>query len=598
LHHTFLITFGIYLAAAVVAVPLCKRIGLASVLGYLAAGSIIGPSGFALTKDVDSALAFSEFGVVLLLFIIGLELKPSRLWALRKSVFGMGGLQVLLSAVPLTALAFFAVSTFSAALIIGISLAFSSTAFALQIMSEKRELATQHGRLAFSILLFQDLAAIPLLAIVPLLSGNTTASNSEIFVSAVKVAAVIAGVIIGGRYLLRPALRIVASAKTGEIFTAAALLIVLSTALVMDKMGLSMALGSFIAGILLADSEYRHELEADIEPFKGLLLGLFFMAIGMTVDYSLIVNEPLKIVGGVFILLLIKGAAVFSVGKIAGLKTPNARTLAITIPQGGEFAFVVFSVAVANRVLSTEIASQLVVIVTLSMAITPLLVLLNEKVFRPMFAEEKVFDQIEENENLVIIAGFGRVGQIAGRVLRVLDIGFTALDHDQAQVDVLRKFGNKVYFGDASKIELLKAAGADKAKVFILAIDDVAASVKTAEVVRQHFPHLKVYARARNRQHAYQLLDLGIDKQWRETLASSIEMTEAVLQEFGFTYYRAQRVMDKFRSHDDSQLREQHAVHKDESKLVQLSNQYAQQLTDVLQNDKLELDELRKQREL
>jgi monovalent cation:proton antiporter-2 (CPA2) family protein len=596
MHNSFLFTLGIYLAAAVIAVPLFKRFGLASVLGYLAAGSIIGPSGFGFIKDVESTMSFSEFGVVLLLFIIGLELKPSRLWTLRKSVFGIGGLQVALTALPLAGLALALGATGITLPIVGLTLAFSSTAFALQIMSEKRELGTKHGRLAFSILLFQDLAAIPLLAIVPLLASQPNTADAGFLIPALKVTGMIAAVVIGGRYLLRPALRLVASSRTNEIFTAAALLIVVSTALLMSQIGLSMALGSFLAGILLADSEYRHELEADIEPFKGLLLGLFFMAIGMTVDYTLITHAPLKIIGGTLALLAIKGSAIFAVGRIGGLKSENARTLAVTLPQGGEFAFVIFAVAVTSQVLSAELAAQLVVIVTLSMALTPLLVLLNEKYFRTIFAEEKVFDQIDEGDNPVIIAGFGRVGQIAGRVLRVLDIGFTALDHDQNQVDVLRKFGNKIYFGDASKIELLKAAGADKAKVFILAIDDVDASVKTAEVVKHHFPNLKIFARARNRQHAYRLLDLGIDKQWRETLGSSIEMTESVLQEFGFTYYKAQRVMDKFRSYDERGLLEQHRVHHDESQLVQLSTQYAQQLADVMQIDRVELQDLRRER--
>ena len=595
--HAFLITLVTYLAAAVIAVPLFKRFGLASVLGYLAAGSIIGPAGFDYVKDVKNAMGLAEFGVVLLLFIIGLELKPSRLWALRKSVFGTGGAQVILTTVPLALVAMAYDIAPASALIIALSLAFSSTAFALQIMAEKNQLSTKHGRLAFSILLFQDLAAIPLIAAIPLLGIHEHAAAEPVWLAALKVIGVMTAIVVGGRYLLRPTLRLVASAKTGEIFTAAALLLVVSVALIMESVGLSMALGSFLAGILLADSEYRHELEADIEPFKGLLLGLFFMAVGMTVDYRLLASQPLEIFALVVGLMLTKASVIFALGKLSGLKSDQARALALTLPQGGEFAFVVFSVAVASQLMSAELAAMLVVVVTLSMAATPILVVLNDRLFGKILDGKKHFDEIKETDNPVIIAGFGRVGQIAGRVLRVLDIGFTALDHDPNQVEVLRKFGNKVYYGDASKLDLLKAAGADKAKVFILAIDDVETSVKTAEVVRQHFPHLKIFARARNRNHAFKLLDLGIEKQWRETLSSSIEMTEAVLQEFGFTYYRAQRLMDKFRSHDERSLRYQHSVHDDEEKLISASKEYAQQLVDVLQSDKLELDELR-QRDL
>lgn len=585
--HHFLINLLVYLGAAVIAVPLFKRFGLASVLGYLAAGSAIGPFGLNLVRDVKSTMGFAEFGVVLLLFVIGLELKPSRLWVLRRAVFGLGGAQVLLTTLPILAVALFSGLSLTLSLVIAISLAFSSTAFALQILSEKKQLSTQFGRGAFAILLFQDLAAIPLIAAIPLMGAGPSQSFLHSLIGAGKIFGVIAVIIFGGRYLLRPAFKAIAKTKTAELFTAATLLLVLGVALAMEMIGLSMGLGAFLAGILLADSEYRHELEADIEPFKGLLLGLFFMSVGMNVDYGLLVHHPFAIIGLVIALVLCKFGVNYLVARRSGLPPEGARNLAIVLPQGGEFAFVVFGAAVGSGMMPESVSKFLVVIVTLSMALTPLLVLINEKYLSRIFGSaKKPFDEIRGDENLVIIAGFGRVGQIVGRVLRVMKIEFTALEADATQVDVLRRFGNKVYYGDASKIDLLKAAKADRAQLLVLAIDDIQASLKTAAVVRQHFPNLKIFARARNRNHAFELLDLGVTRIWRETLASSVEMTEEVLIDLGYNSSTARSAMEKFRRHDEHMLLEQHKVRRDQEKLIEVSKLSAKLLSELLETDR------------
>lgn len=584
--HQFILNLLIYFGAAIVAVPIAKRLGLGSVLGYLAAGAVLGPFGLKLIRNVDSIRGLAEVGVVLLLFVIGLELKLSRLWTMRKSVFGLGGSQVLLTSLPILGTCLFFGFSPAAAIIVAISLAFSSTAFALQILGERKQLSTQFGRSSFAVLLFQDLAAIPVIAVVPLLSAGQADAQGDIWIPILKTIGVFVVIVVGGRYLLRPAFKLIASTKTNELFTATALFLVLGVAIAMESIGLSMALGSFLAGVLLADSEYRHELEADIEPFKGLLLGLFFMTVGMTVDFGLISTRPGTVLALVAALVTLKVAVNYFVARRSGLLPEPSRNLAVVLGQGGEFAFVVFSAAVGNQVLPKEQANLLFVVVALSMAMTPLLVLVNETLLKKAFGTQAhTFDEIAENENPVIIVGFGRVGQVIGRTLRVLNIPFTALDKDPNQVEVLRKFGHKVYYGDASKLDLLKAAKADSAELLIVAIDDVQTSLKTVTLVREHFPGLKILARARNRQHAFELLDLGVDRIWRETFGSSIEMAESTLVELGLSASRAARTMQKFRAHDERILREQHAVFKDEMKLIDLSKRASQQLSDVLASD-------------
>ena len=589
MEHQSLYTALVFLAAAVIAVPLFKRLGLASVLGYLAAGSVIGPWGFGLVKNVQDTMGLAELGVVFLLFIIGLELKPSRLWVLRRSIFGSGGLQVLLTALVLFAVCSLNGFSWSVSLIVATALAFSSTAFALQILAERKQLATSFGRTAFAILLFQDLAAIPLIAAVPFLDPSNTSHEIQ-WMAIGKVVLAFALLILASRTVLRRVFKLMALSKTAEIFTAAALLLVLGVALLMESLGLSMALGSFLAGVLLADSEYRHELEADIEPFKGLLLGLFFMAIGMTVDYGLLIHRPLYILALSFGLLVIKISVNYIVGRKSGLTAAAARSLAFVIPQGGEFAFVVFTAAVARGVMKAEDANALVVVVTLTMALTPALVGLNNRYLTKYLGEEekKPYDDIKSDDNEIIIAGFGRFGQIVARLLRLMKMEFTALESNADQVETLRKFGNRVFYGDSSKLELLRAAGAEKAKILIVAIDDVKASIKTVEVARQHFPHLKIFARARNRDHVFRLLDAGVTRIWRETYGSSLEMAESVLEEFGFPTARVQRTIRHFRSYDQELLLEQHKVYQDEAQLIDVSKRAQEQLSRTLEADREE----------
>lgn len=578
----------VFLAAAVITVPLFKRLGIGAVLGYLAAGVLIGPWLLGFVRDVENILHFAELGVVLLLFIIGLELQPSRLWALRKPVFGLGSAQVLATGLALALAGFVLGLSAATALVVGLVLSFSSTALALQLLAEKKQLPTHRGRASFAILLFQDLAAIPLLAIIPLLGVGTSGIDRGGSALAIASAiALIAAVVVGGRWLLRPFLRLAASATDREIFTAAALLVVVGTALLMEQAGLSMALGSFLAGVLLADSEYRHELEADIEPFKGLLLGLFFIAVGMSVDLGLVLHRPLTVLGLVAGLMAIKALALYGLGRIARQSHASSVNLALFLSQGGEFAFVLFGVAAGAQAMDKALADLLIVVVSASMVLTPLLVSLNERILKIGYsaAPPKEFDHIEERDHRVIIAGFGRFGQMVARTLRLKKIPFTALEASFEQVDFVRKYGSKIYFGDASRLDLLRAARADKAEAFVLAIDDVEASVKTAQMVKKHYPHLKIYARARNRQHAYRLMDVGVERIMRETFLSSLELARDVLLGLGYSAVEANAAVHKFREHDEALLERQHQIYRDEAQLIAAARQGAEELERLFEQD-------------
>jgi monovalent cation:proton antiporter-2 (CPA2) family protein len=578
----------VFLAAAVIAVPLSRRLGVGAVLGYLAAGLLIGPSVFGFVSNVDNILHFAELGVVLLLFVIGLELQPTRLWALRRSVFGLGGIQVLSTSLLLALAGIGLGLSATTAIVAGTVLSFSSTAFALQLLAEKNQLTTHHGRASFAILLFQDIAAIPLLAILPLLgAGVATAGGWNVIATAKAVAAIVI-VFGGGRWLLRPFLRFAASAANREIFLAAALLVVVGTALVMQQVGLSMALGSFLAGVLLADSEYRHELEADIEPFKGLLLGLFFIAVGMSVNLGLVTRAPLTVLGLVAGLVAIKALVLYGVARFAGQSRGAAVNLALYISQGGEFAFVLFGVATSAQAMDKALSDLLVVVVSASMAVTPLLVTLNDKVLKIgcRTGTPREFDTIDSRDHQVIIAGFGRVGQVVARILRTQKIPFTALEANFEQVDFVRKFGSKIYFGDASRLDLLHAAGADKAEIFVLAIDDVEASLRTAQMVKAHYPHIKIYARARNRMHAYQLMDLGVQHIMRETFLSSLEMARDVLLGLGQQAAEADATTHRFRQHDEALLHQQQAFHHDEARLIASTRQARDELERLFEQDR------------
>ncbi len=580
---------AILLTAAVIAVSLFRLLRLSSILGYVAAGLVIGPWGLNLIGDVGRLSQVSEFGIVLLLFIIGLELQPTRLWVMRRNVFGLGSAQVLLCAAALGSAAWALGQPPVTAGIIGFGLSLSSTPLVLQVLAERRQLKTQHGRAAFGILLFQDLAVLPVLAVLPLLvPHDASAPHGAWGVQLLKLFLIIAVVIIGGgRILLRPALRIVARIQVAEVFSAAALLTVIATSLLAKFAGLSMSLGAFLAGVLLADSEFRHELEADLEPFKGLLLGLFFIAVGMSANLGLLRLEPLTVLAVTAGFLVIKVLVISLLGRLSGMRVDSARRLGFSLPAGGEFAFVLFTLAARQRLLDSQTADLLVLAVTLSMMLGPLLLLGYEAVVKNwLTAAAPVYDNIEERDTPVIIAGFGRFGQIVARVLRVKGIPFTALDSNQTHVDFVRHFGNQVYYGDASRLDLLRAAGAQTAQFLVLAIDDAEASTRTAIVVREQFPHLKIFARARNRQHAFALMDAGVKDVIRETYGSSLEMAAAVLRALGEPPAHVTEVVRRFREHDDALLLAQYAVKEDDAKFLATSREAAEQLEKLFEADR------------
>ena len=567
-----LLDIVLYLVAAVVAVSLSRRWGLGAVLGYLAAGAVIGPHVLNFAHDSEATSHLSEFGVILLLFIIGLELSPQRLWLMRRAVFGAGLAQVVLSGVLLGAAALGFGYAWKSALVVGLALALSSTAVGLQILAERKQLASPHGRLAFAILLFQDLAAIPILALVPLLGVQRVAASTGGELEAVlRIIGVMLALAIGGRYLLRPVFRIVASTQIAEVFTATALLVVLGSALVMDLAGMQMSLGAFVAGVLLADSEFRHEIESQIEPFKGLLLGLFFVTVGVSLDLTLIREQPLQIAAIVALMLALKAGVLLAIGGLKR-KFDLSETLRLTavLAGGGEFAFVVLNLGHSRELLDAAQKNLLTVAVTLSMALTPLMVIAVGRWLAQRKGEpEREFDEIIDEHPRVIIAGYGRVGQIVARILRAQHIPFTALEASVEQVDFSRQFGSNIYFGDPSRPELLRAARADQAQVFVLATDDPEANIRTARIVRRLYPHLKIVARARNRQHAFRLMDLNVEDVVRETLHSSLEMARLVLIDLGLEPSLADERVQRFLHHDSELLRSQYLVYDDEAALKQ-----------------------------
>jgi glutathione-regulated potassium-efflux system ancillary protein KefC/glutathione-regulated potassium-efflux system protein KefB len=575
----------IYLLAALITVPISRKLGFGSVLGYLAAGIIIGPFGLGFVKDAEHILHFAELGVVFLLFIIGLELQPSRLWVLRRMIFGLGSTQVVISAGLIAVIGYMFGLAVTEAVLVGLILALSSTAFVLQLLAEKKELTTTHGRAAFAILLFQDLAVIPLIAILPMF-GAAASQGFEFAAVGIAVAS-IGGLIVGGHYLLRPVLRIAARTQIPEIFTATALLVVIGAALLMQAVGMSMVLGAFIAGMLLADSEYRHELEADIAPLKGLLLGLFFIAVGMSVNLGLLQQQSGSIMLIVICLMAAKAIVLFPLARIYGIcDTKGAASLAAVLSQGGEFAFVLFAIVARQQILQKELIDQLILAVAISMLLTPVVYILNEKlVLRLQKEDAPEYDQMEDQHHAVIIAGFGRFGQIVGRLLTIVGRQFTALEIEATQVDVVRKYGNIVHYGDASKLDLLRAAGAGQAKLFVLAIDDIEASVKTAQTVTRHFPNLTIVARARNRRHEHHLMDLGITHIFRETFLSSLAMSEQVLAGLGLEKQEITRIVAMFRDKDEQLIREQHAIQHDEAQLIQTAIDTGRELELLLRSD-------------
>jgi monovalent cation:proton antiporter-2 (CPA2) family protein len=589
---------ALFLAAAAIAAPLAKILRIGTVLGYLLAGVLIGPYGLGRLSDLgigdlysaQSVLHFAEFGVVLLLFLIGLELRVTRLWALRSSIFGAGGLQVALSGAALAVVGWWLGLAPTAALFVGLALSLSSTAFAIQVMEENGELTARHGRLGFAILLFQDLAAIPLIALAPMFAVSKAAGGGGFALRPALVAvAAIAGVVIAGRFVLDHVFRLVAMTKVKEALTACALLTVVVVEVVMEAAGLSASLGAFLSGVLLADSAYRHEIEANIKPFEGLLLGLFFTAIGMSLDISIVTSRPLAVLALVAVLVAIKAVVLFVIGRGQGLGARPARRLAFSLSQGGEFAFVLFTTGVAAQVLTAEHAAFAAVLVTLSMVATPGLLALDTWI-RPKTAPLSAFvEDMPEHEGHVIIAGFGRVGQIVTRVLRARHIPFTALDVDAEQIAFVERFGAKSYFGDASRLDILEAAQAGKARAFVLAIDDVDASIRTAETVRRHFPDLPIYARSRNRKHTHQLMDLGVSIIRRETLGSSLDLTRDLLRGLGVPAAEARNTIDIFRRQDERRLVDDYLHYKDIDKMRLRALRSAEELEQLFAADAADL---------
>jgi glutathione-regulated potassium-efflux system protein KefB len=589
----------VFLLAAVLTVPLAKRLQLGAVLGYLFAGVLIGPSVLGLIANPESVSHISELGVVLLLFIIGLELSPKRLWVMRKSVFGVGMAQVLLSGLIIGGVALLAFGqSLNTAVVLGLGLALSSTAFGLQSLAERKELNQPHGRLAFAILLFQDIAAIPLIAMVPFLAGvDHDLSAIEGFNHGLRVLGSIAIVVIGGRYLLRPVFRIVAKAKIQEVSTATALLVVMGTAWLMDQVGVSMALGAFLAGLLLADSEYRHELESQIEPFKGLLLGLFFMSVGMGANLSLLLSDPVIVLGLTLLLILIKLPLLFLIGRLAGgLGRQSALRLGIVLAGGGEFAFVVFKIGSDQGLFDAQLYDILVLTITLSMATAPLLLLAISRWLKPKEVVVEVPDEyraINTDSPRVVIAGMGRMGQIVARILRAQNIPFVALDTAVESIEFSRSFGNvPVFYGDPLRPEILRAAKVGQAEFFIIATDDPDTNIKTAELVRKLYPNMKIIARARNRQHVHRLIDVGAHAV-RETFYSSLEMSRQTLLGLGLSQAQADARISRFKRHDEQVLAAQHLVYDDEAKVLQTAREARKELEQLFDADRREEESIK-----
>lgn len=578
-----LATAAALLAAAVILVPLFKKIGLGSVLGYLVAGILIGPSAFAVISHPETILHVAEFGIALLMFLIGLELQRDRLWALRHSVFGLGPMQIVGCGGAMAAIAFAFGFSLSASIIIGIALSMSSTAFMMPALAERGGLNQPYGREAFAVSLFQDLSVIPIIAIVGVM-GAASDTQQPGWPALLAIAAVIAL----GKPILSLMFRYVSRFGSREVFTAAALLTTIGLAWLMTSVGLSTTLGAFLAGVLLAESQFRHELEASIEPFESLLLGLFFMAVGMGVNLGLLASQPLVVIGIALGVLLVKGVVFYAMRR--GLtRAPDAlaRPQAVALAVGGEFAFVLFAAALSAKFITAEQSQILTLAVVLTMILAPLAWLVNDKLLEPWLAREEAapFDLIDDPATPVIIAGFGRVGQIVGRILNMRNIKFTALDAASDHVDSVRRFGNKIYYGDATKLDLLRAAKTQDAKFFVVCVDSQEAALAIARIVRQHFPSVVVLARARNRGHAMELRELGVENPMRETFWSSIEMTKDLLSQIGEAPEQIEKTITTFVQHDAELLERQQAVFRDEEKLVAVSKEARAQLDEILAAD-------------
>lgn len=589
----------ILLTGALILVPLFQKLGFGSVVGYLMAGLVIGPFGLKLVSDSESILHFSELGVVLLLFIIGLEIQPSKLWAMRQHLLGLGGLQILFCTIVFSGIGLLLGFPFISSTILGFALSLSSTAFAAQTLTEKNLFNTEFGRASFAVLLSQDLAAIPALALIPVLALNaaggdvatlTMTEETSTWRHILLICTVLIFVFVASRWLIRPIFRLIASTKSRDIFTAVTLFVVMGVAVLMQKVGLSAAFGTFIAGVLLADSEYRHELETNLEPFKGLLMGLFFVAVGMSVNTPMIVQNFGKVIMFFVGYFLLKASIIYLVGRLFKLNHLNSKLMALNISQGGEFAFVIFGLVTKMTLATSESIDLLTAVITISMAATPLVIFLEERLSRRFGVKtyEVKYDEIKDENPKVIVAGFGRFGQIFARILRAEGIPFIAIDHDADQIELARKFGSKVYYGDASRLDLLETAGAKTAKYFVLAIDNVQMSLKTAAMVKEHFPNLKIFARARNRGHTFDLMKLGIENIKRETFDSSVSFVSDLLVAMDYEPARVEKLIHRFCTHEELMLKEQFKHSDDQKSLISLSKQSAAQLAQVLKDDSLQ----------
>jgi glutathione-regulated potassium-efflux system ancillary protein KefC len=590
----------IYLVAAVLAVPIAKKLGLGSVIGYLAAGIAIGPWGLKFVTDPQAMLHFAEFGVVLMLFLVGLELEPKRLWALRRPIFGWGSLQLFGSAALIAGIGVAAGVDWHLALVAGLGLGMSSTAIGLGVLAERNIMATSAGSSVLSVALLQDIAAIPILALVPLLAAAGGAADGGGWLGAAKAVGVIVAIVFGGRLLLRPALRWIAGSDTPEIFTAASLLLVVAIAALMQSVGLSMALGAFLAGVLLAESEYRRELETDIEPFKGLLLGLFFIAVGMSIDFAVVLANPGLIALVVLGFLVIKALVLVAMARFMGLPLAEAPVFVILLAQGGEFGFVVFQTAQGAGVIGAEASSFLVAAVAISMLLTPLLLVATDKLLAPRLAArsrgERPAEINEEQHAPILILGFGRYGQIVARLINANGLSATVLDHDAEQVAGIRRFGWPAFYGDATRLDLLRVAGAGRARVVVVAIDDVEQSLKTVDVVREHFKQATIVARARNTSHWYELYKRGVEHIERETLDSALMSGRTVLELMGFERHAARNSALRFRQHSIELLRQMAPHQGDEKKLISVAQQGRRELEELWAREREERRAMRARR--
>jgi glutathione-regulated potassium-efflux system ancillary protein KefC/glutathione-regulated potassium-efflux system protein KefB len=591
----------IYLAAAIIAVPIAKRLGLGSVLGYLLAGILIGPFALALVGDQTDVMHFAEFGVVMMLFLVGLELQPSRLWKLKHSIIGLGGLQVVV-----TTLLFFVIGSYflllrwETALAIGLMLALSSTAIVLQTLTEKGWIKQEAGQNAFSVLLFQDIAVIPILALLPLLafSDNITVTSGhsnliedypaygQVLISLM----VIAAIILAGKYISAPLFRYIAETRLRELFTVCALFLVIAIAVIMQKIGLSPALGTFLAGVVLAESEFRHELEVDIEPFKGLLLGLFFITVGASIDFPLLLDKLSVVVMLVISLIAIKALVLYLLAVLFKIKSKQKLLFTLALAQGGEFAFVLLSLTSSLQILTPEQNKLTTLVVTISMLMAPLLLIIYEKLLNREKLSNKEYDQLDKIEPTknVIIAGYGRFGQIIGRLLTAQGYHLSILDHSPSQIDLLRRFGNKVFYGDAANNDLLAASGANDAQLLVIAIDDADKILEIAALAKKHYPQLKIVARAIDRRHAYELLHIGVTSFKRETFDSALNLGVEALALLGNSPDDAERAGKLFSAHDDESLQTLANLWGDDHSYGVAVKQRTEDLKQVLQKDKEE----------